>query len=148
MGILTGLFGLVDMGLGGNILFPIRCRNEIPGILHHIVVDTDRIGTHVGNKTYMTVFADIKAFIQLLGQHHRLLGTEIELADAFLLHRRRRKRRLGLAFTLPLFYFFYAVRLMAGFFLFFPLQGRRNSCGLFPVFNRCFFSVDFRQFRM
>ena len=51
----------------------------------------------------MALVAHIEAFIELLGQHHRLLGAEIELADTFLLHRRRRERRLGLAFALALF---------------------------------------------
>lgn len=105
VGILTGLLGLVGPRLFRDVFGTVVGRNEIPRGLDHVVVDTDRVGTHVGDETDVALVTHIEAFIELLGQHHRLLGTKIEFTDAFLLHRRRRKRRLRLTFTLAFFDF-------------------------------------------
>ena len=50
MRILTGLFRLVDAGLVGDVFFAVVRRNELPRGLDHIVVDADRVRTHVGNE--------------------------------------------------------------------------------------------------
>ena len=77
MSILARLASLVNMGLFRDKLRTILVLNEFPGLFDHVVIDADRVCTHVGNETDVAVFANIEAFIELLRQHHGLLGAEI-----------------------------------------------------------------------
>ena len=145
MRILTGLFGLVDAGLVGDVFFAVVRRNELPRGLDHIIVDADRVRTHVGNEADVALVAHIEAFIELLGQHHRLLGAEVELADTFLLHRRRRERRLGLAFALALFDLHNRIRFVV-FAAAFPGQVVGDGFGRFLRRDFGLLAVDLGQF--
>ena len=146
MRILTGLLGLVDAGLFRDIFFAIVRRNEFPRSLDHVVVDADRVCTHVGDEADMALVAHIEAFIELLSQHHGLLGTEIELADTFLLHRRRRERRLRLAFALALFDFYDHIGVVR-FAAAFPGQVVSNGFGCLLCRDFRLLAVDLGQFR-
>ena len=94
----------------------------------------------------MALVAHIEAFIELLGQHHRLLGAEVEFADAFLLHRRRCKRRLGLTFTLAFFDLYDLVGFL-GLTAAFPTEVMGDDLGPFFIFDFGLFAVDLGQFR-
>ena len=93
----------------------------------------------------MALFANIEAFIELLGEHHRFLRTEIELANAFLLHRRCRKGRLRLAFPFPLFHFRNHIRFVVRLALLFPHEVMSNSLRFVASRNSCLFPVDFYE---
>lgn len=146
MSILTRLLGLIDPRLFRDVFSTVVSRNKVPRRLDHVVVDADRVGTHVGDEADVALVAHIEAFIELLGQHHRLLGAEIELADAFLLHRRRRKRRLRLTFTLAFFDFYNLIGVLR-FAAAFPTKVVSNGLGLVFMLYFSLLAVDFRQFR-
>ena len=147
MGVLTGLLRLVYAGLFRHVFLPVRRHDEIAGRLDHVVVDARRVRTHVRNQAYVALFANIQAFVQLLGQHHRLFSAEVQLADAFLLHRRRRERRLGLTLALSLLYLDDSVRVMTFFAALFPLQIGGNLLSHVSVADLGLFAVDFHQLR-
>ena len=54
--------------------------------------DRDAVGSHVGDEADRLA-ADVDAFIEALGDLHRLLGREAELARGVHLQRRGRERR-------------------------------------------------------
>jgi hypothetical protein len=56
----------------------------------------DRVGAHVGDQADAAL-ADVDAFIELLRDAHGALRRKTELARGFLLQRRGRERRRGIA---------------------------------------------------
>ena len=47
--------------------------------------DTDGVGSQIGDETRGTALSDVDTFIQLLGNHHGLLGIEVQLVGCLLL---------------------------------------------------------------
>ena len=54
--------------------------------------DPHRIGAHVGDEAHRLPGPQVDALVELLGQHHGLLGGEPQLADGLLLQLARRER--------------------------------------------------------
>lgn len=120
MGILTRRFSLVYMGFSRYIVGTIGGLNKVSCLLNHIVVNADRICTHVRNEADVTMIANIQAFIQLLRQHHGLLSAKVEFAYTFLLHRRSRKWRRWLPFSRAHFHLINEIWFVAGRCFLFP----------------------------
>ena len=59
------------------------------GLLGH----PHRVGAHVGDQAHRALRSELDALVELLGQHHRLLGREVELAAGVLLQGGRDERR-------------------------------------------------------
>ncbi len=59
--------------------------------LHIYIRQTCRVGTHIGDKTFLTI-ADIDAFIEALSNRHGPFCREAELRRSFLLQGGRDKR--------------------------------------------------------
>src|SRR5215831_5923666 len=57
----------------------------------------DRVGTHVGNQTDRTLFAEFHAFVEALRDHHGAFHAEAELARGVLLELAGGKWRRGIA---------------------------------------------------
>ena len=77
-----------------EVLFDIRVRHSF-----RLFRDTHRVGSDIGDQTDGACALDLHTLIELLGDHHRLFGREIQLICCVLLQTAGRKRRKRL--TLP-----------------------------------------------
>ena len=72
-------------------------RDDVAYMADRFGHDLDAVGSHVGDETDQLA-ADIDAFVEPLGDLHRLLRGEAELAGGVHLQRRGRERRIRIAF--------------------------------------------------
>ena len=90
---LRALLGLVDGRRVGQVLAPQPPGHPLAGLLLRLRGHAHRVGAHVGDETDRALVAELDALVELLGQHHRLLGREVELAARVLLQRGGDERR-------------------------------------------------------
>ena len=84
-------------GVGRNKLTAILTTDEFPGFDYSGAGNTGRVGTHIGDETYVSLFAYGQTLIKLLGDSHSMAGTKVELTPCFLLEGAGYKRRCWLA---------------------------------------------------
>ncbi len=99
---LLGALGLraVDPTLRHRVGIAEAGRDHLAGLAHGLAGHRHRVGAHVGDQAHVAVRC-VDALVQLLGDGHRALGAEAELAAGLLLERRRREGRRGAALALP-----------------------------------------------
>ena len=85
MGIL-GSRNIFDPAAMFGILFSKLIGDEFRGLRLSDRTNTGGIGTHIGNQTLYTTCSQADALIELLGHHHGLAGSEIELVGSIHLH--------------------------------------------------------------
>ena len=101
MRVLRALLRLVDVGLRGDELRPVALLDLGPRLGDRVVADAGRVGTHVRDEADGAAVAlEIDAFVQRLGDLHRPLGAEVEVARRVLLELGRRVRRRRVALLL------------------------------------------------
>ena len=88
VGILRSALGLVLAGLGGAVCLAIALGNEAAGGALCLSRDAQRVGTHIGDKTYGAHARDIHALVELLGDGHGTAGCHVDLAAGLLLQGR------------------------------------------------------------
>ena len=71
-------------------------RDDVADMADGFGNDLNAVGSHVGDEADRLA-ADVDAFVEALGDLHRLLGREAELARGIHLQRRGRERRIGVA---------------------------------------------------
>ena len=71
-------------------------RDDVADMADRFGNDLDAVGSHVGDEADRLA-ADVDAFVEALGDLHRLLGREAELARGVHLQRRGRERRIRVA---------------------------------------------------
>ena len=93
--------GLVDPALAGPVALAEAVLDDALGLGHRDARDRRRVGPHVGDQADVPV-RGVDALVQPLGDAHRPLGAEAELAARLLLERAGRERRRGVALRLAL----------------------------------------------
>ena len=99
--VLRVLLRLEGVGRLRQKLRAILLADQLAHLGDRVVRDARRIGTHVGDQADGSLFAQINAFIQALGDHHGALHAEAQLARGVLLELAGRKR--GSRILAPLF---------------------------------------------
>src|ERR1700722_15496020 len=94
--------------------------------------DASGIGTHVGDETDQSFFAEFHAFVQALRDHHGALHAETQLTRGILLQLAGSERRRGVATAL---FFLDRAYQPVGFF--------QRDANLFRVFAVCDFNLFF-----
>ena len=89
--------------LRGQIALAPAVADELHGLLHRVLGNAQRVGTHVGDEAHGAHAGDLHALVQLLRGLHRALGLKAELAGRLLLQGRGDERRRGLLVLLALF---------------------------------------------
>ncbi len=93
VGLLGALrLGLVDPALGHREGVAVAVGDDLAGLAHGHAGDGRRVGPHVGDEADMAV-RRLDALVQALGDGHRALGAERQLAAGLLLEGRGRERR-------------------------------------------------------
>ena len=110
MRILRAGFWLVAAGLT-VICGAVSAADCVSGCGQRFFGDTQRVGTHVGDKADGTFAGNLHALIELLRDHHRAARSHVELAGRLLLERRRDKGRRRGALFLRLLYAGHSKRL-------------------------------------
>ena len=95
MRVLRVALGLEHTRLARIIFLAIAAANEARSGSGGLVRQTERVGTHIGDKAGQTVFTEFNTFVQLLCDAHRAARRHIQLAAGFLLQRRGDERRCG-----------------------------------------------------
>ena len=86
VGFLRGLAGLISIGRLRQEFLAEVFADHLPHFRQRVVRHLRRVGTHVGDQADGSLFAaEIDAFIQTLGDHHRPLDAEAQLARGVLL---------------------------------------------------------------
>ena len=83
---------LVDAALGHRVRLAEALADDVAGLAHRDAGDRGRVGPHVGDEPDVAV-GRVDALVQALGDRHRPLRAEAELAARLLLERRGRERR-------------------------------------------------------
>ena len=95
MCVLRVALGLEHTRLARIIFLAVAAADETGGSGGSLVGQTERVGTHIGDKTGQAVLAQLDAFIQLLRDAHRAARRHVQLAAGLLLERRGDERRCG-----------------------------------------------------
>src|SRR5579862_298831 len=95
VGVLRSFLALVVNGFRGQISIAKILFDVLPHRGQRAVRHPGGIGAHVSDEADRALFAQIHAFVKPLGQHHRFLGGEMQLAHRFLLELAGDKRRNG-----------------------------------------------------
>ena len=90
-------FVLVDARAAGEIVLPVVLGDDIARLRDRFRREVDAVGTHIRDEAGGLAF-EIDAFIETLCKPHGVRGREAQLAARFLLERRGRERRVGVAF--------------------------------------------------
>ena len=85
--VLRVALGLEHTRLARIIFLAVAAANEARSGSGGLVRQTERIGTHIGDKAGQTVFTEFNTFVQLLRDAHRAARRHIQLAAGFLLQR-------------------------------------------------------------
>ena len=92
MGGADGFVGILRPGLGlENVVLSIIIGITVAvfdkpcGSIHGLVGKAQGVGTHVGDEPCGPLACHVHAFVQLLGDHHGLLGGKAQLAGGLLL---------------------------------------------------------------
>ena len=93
--VLRVALGLEHTRLARIIFLAVAAANEASSGSGGLVRQTERVGTHIGDKAGQTVFTEFNTFVQLLRDAHRAARRHIQLAAGFLLQRRGDERRCG-----------------------------------------------------
>ena len=93
--VLRVALGLEHTRLARIIFLAVAAADETGGSGGSLVGQTERVGTHIGDKTGQAVLAQLDAFIQLLRDAHRAARRHVQLAAGLLLERRGDERRCG-----------------------------------------------------
>ena len=101
MGLLGALgLGLVHAALRHRVRLAEPASDHVPCLTHGDAGDRGGVGSHVGDQTDVPI-RRIRTFVQALGDRHRPLRAEAELAARLLLERRCRERRCRTPRHLP-----------------------------------------------
>ena len=95
VGILGFCLGLVHMELAIVILLTVAIGDKIRSGSHCLIAKPQGIGTHIGNEAQGSLTLHIYAFVELLGDHHGLLGSHVQLPGSLLLQGRGGEGRCG-----------------------------------------------------
>jgi len=91
VGVLGLLGGGVDLRLGGKEVLAVDLSDEGARLGHGLAGHADGVGAHVGDQPHGAFLAELDALVELLGDHHGLLGREAEPARGLLLELARRE---------------------------------------------------------
>ena len=97
VGLLGALLGLVDGRGIGEILAPEPPGDPAARLVLGLARDAHGVGAHVRDEADRALVPQLDALVELLRQHHGLLGREVELAARLLLQRRGDEGRRGVA---------------------------------------------------
>ena len=98
VGVLSVGLGLeIPLAAGGKVVLAETVFDEIRRRFLRFVRDAHGVGTHVGDEGGRAAIAELKAFIEALGDVHRALGGIAEALVGGLLERGRDERRHGRA---------------------------------------------------
>ena len=92
--------GLVDAALAGAVALAEAVADQLLRLGHRDARDRGRVRPHVGDEADVAV-GRVDALVQPLGDAHRPLGAEAELAARLLLQRAGGERRRGVALRGP-----------------------------------------------
>src|SRR3990170_2302483 len=84
----------------GQVIGAVLELYEIPGRGYRLGRYPCGVGPHVGYESHRPLVSELHAFIELLGEHHGLLGGKPELPCGLLLELARRKRSRGVPLRL------------------------------------------------
>ena len=107
MSILSCFFGFVYLGRFWQIAFSVLGKNVVSYLAYTIIWETQRVGTHVCDKTNLTFALYVYAFVELLCRLHGTGSGKAELSAGFLLEWACNKRRWGGSFFLAFLYGFH-----------------------------------------
>ena len=79
------LFLFIGIRRRGQIFAAVLSLDIFADLRQGVIGDAGRIGTHVGNESDQTLFAQFHAFVQALRNHHGALHAETQLAGGILL---------------------------------------------------------------
>jgi hypothetical protein len=92
--------GLVRQGLVQGVALPVALAHEVVDLAERLLGEVHRVGPHVGDEPGLPLGSELDPLVQLLGDGHRLLGREPQLARRLLLEGRGRERRGRVALDL------------------------------------------------
>ena len=95
--------------LGQRVLRTVQLLDDVRDVGQSLLGDVDRVGTHVGDQTDLTLPGEVDTLVQALGELHGLPGREAELSRRLLLQRRRGEWRRGGSLDLLLTHLGHAV---------------------------------------
>ena len=80
-------------GCGGQESFAVALGDKLARFFLRQLRDIGRVGAHIGDQADAAAFADVHAFIELLGQGHRAPGGIAQAPGGFLLQGAGDERR-------------------------------------------------------
>src|SRR5690606_2305569 len=85
MGVLSRLFGLIEIWRGRNILSSVALSNKLTNFTQCLIRNTGGVSTHISDETDGTFFfSKFHTFIKALCQTHRSFYRKSQLSGGFL----------------------------------------------------------------
>ncbi|MPM19169.1 hypothetical protein SDC9_65587 [bioreactor metagenome] len=95
MGVLRARLHLIVPGLGRIVILAVTAHDKLPGCVQRFFGESERVGSHVGDKADGPLSCDVNALVELGGNRHSPLRGHVKLARGFLLEGAGDKGRSG-----------------------------------------------------